>query len=91
MRSNQIDELDLTDGKLYREGFPHELFGELRAAGAVHHHPTVHIVTNAHDGETSFWSIVAHAEIARANRDWQTFSAHDGSGIAPAQAVKMIR
>jgi len=45
-------------------------------------------MTNVHEGEIEFWSIVAHAEIARANRDWQTFSAHDGSGIAPTLAER---
>jgi cytochrome P450 len=88
MRRNQIAELDLTDGTIYRDGFPHEVFRELRAAGPVHRHPTVHVLTNSHDGDVSFWSVVGHAEIARANRDWQTFSAHDGPGIAPTQAER---
>ena len=88
MHATQIAELDLTNGTIYRQGFPHELFRELRAAGGVHRHPTVHLLTNAHDGDVSFWSIVGHAEIARANRDWQTFSAHDGSGIAPTQSER---
>src|SRR3954469_4356552 len=88
MRSSQIAELDLTDGALYRQGFPHELFRELRTAGAVHRHPSVRLMTNVHEGEIEFWSIVAHAEIARANRDWQTFSAHNGSGIAPTHAER---
>ena len=88
MRSNQIAELDLTDGALYREGFPHELFRELRDAGAVHRHPTVRLMTNVYDGDVEFWSIVSHAEIARANRDWQTFSAHNGPGIAPTHAAR---
>jgi cytochrome P450 len=88
MRSNQIAELDLTDGSLYRQGFPHEVFRELRDAGPVHRHPMVRLMTNVHDGDVQFWSIVAHAEIARANRDWQTFSAHDGPGIAPTHAAR---
>ena len=88
MRRTQIAELDLTDGSIYRHGFPHELFRELRAAGGVHRHPTVHLLTNSHDGDVSFWSIVGHAEIARANRDWQTFSALDGPGIAPTQTER---
>ena len=88
MRSNQIAELDLTDGSLYRQGFPHELFRELRDAGPVHRHPMVRLMTNVHDGDVQFWSVVAHAEIARANRDWQTFSAHDGPGIAPTHAAR---
>jgi len=88
MRSSQIAELDLTDGALYRQGFPHELFRELRTAGAVHRHPSVRLLTNVHEGEVEFWSVVAHAEIARANRDWQTFSAHDGSGIAPTHVSR---
>jgi cytochrome P450 len=82
MTSLDVDALDLTDPSLYRDGFPHGLFTELRRAGGVHHHPTV--VTPDRQTELDFWSVVGHDEIERANRDWQTFSALDGSGLAPS-------
>ena len=76
------EQLDLTDPRWYGAGFPHELFGRLRRAGAVHRHPPVTVA--GHHGAVEFWSVVAHAEIERANRDWETFSAFDGTGLAPS-------
>jgi hypothetical protein len=32
-------DVDLTDHELYRQGFPHEVFTDLREQGAVLHHP----------------------------------------------------
>ena len=73
--------VDLTDPRLYTRGFPHELFTELRARGPVHRHEAV-------EGRPAippipFWSIVAHAEIQQANRDWKTFAAQGGPMMAP--------
>ena len=74
-------EVDLTDPQLYTQGFPHELFTELRARGAVHRHQAV-------EGRPAIptipcWSIVTHAEIQQANRDWKTFEAKGGPMMAP--------
>src|SRR5690606_22585015 len=45
-----------------------------------------HVTTRTHDGAPfEFWSIVGHPEIQLANRDWQTFSAHDGPGLQPTE------
>jgi cytochrome P450 len=74
-------DLDLTDPRHYRSGVPHELFTALRGAGPVHRHPTVSLP--GHRREVGFWSVVCHDEIQRANRDWETFSAFDGPGLAP--------
>jgi cytochrome P450 len=71
--------VDLTDPELYRQGFPHELFTELRAEGAVLHHPAVPMA-NAPDG-VPFWAVLRHEEVVRANRDWETFSATRGPAI----------
>lgn len=69
-------DVDLTDPQLYTNGFPHELFTELRARGPVHRHLAV-------EGRPAipsipFWSIVTHPEIQQANRDWKTFEARGG-------------
>jgi cytochrome P450 len=82
MTSLDVEAIDLTDASLYRDGVPHEVFRELRRAGAVHHHQRVKVRSEGVDVELDFWSVVRHEEIERANRDWQTFSARDGSGLA---------
>lgn len=74
-------DVDLTDPQLYTHGFPHDIFTELRARGAVHRHVAVH----GRPGipPIPFWSIVTHPEIQQANRDWKTFEAKGGPMMAP--------
>jgi cytochrome P450 len=76
-------ETDLTDPELYRGGFPHELFTELRTQGPVLHHPAVPM-RRAPEG-VEFWAVLRHAEIQDANRDWQRFSAVLGPSIVGAE------
>jgi cytochrome P450 len=73
-------EIDLTDRMLYKSGIPHDLFAQLRSIGGVVRHPPVS-VPGAQD--FGFWSVVGHPETQQANRDWETFTAVDGPGIAP--------
>ena len=72
-------DMDLTDPELYRHGVPHELFTDLRARGAVLHHPAVPMA-RAPEG-VPFWAVVRHEEVVLANRDWETFSATRGPAI----------
>ncbi|WP_425005558.1 cytochrome P450 [Mycolicibacterium sp. S3B2] len=85
----QILDVDLTDPQLYRNGFPHDVFTELRARGPVHLHPPV----EGRLGITAipFWSIVAHGEIQQANRDWKTFASFDGPMLAPNPLISAGR
>jgi cytochrome P450 len=81
--------IDLTDPQLYADGFPHDVFTELRRAGAVHRHPAV-------EGRPSipsvpFWSVVTHPEIQSINRDWKTFAAFDGPMIGPMPLIASAR
>lgn len=57
---------DLIDPATYVNGFPHEYFTELRAAGPVHRHP--------HPDWGHVWSIVRLAEIREISRHAETFS-----------------
>lgn len=72
-------DVDVTTPDLYRSGFPHELFDELRAQGAVLHHPAVPMRRSPEGIE--FWMVVRHEEILEANRDWHRFSAVQGPSI----------
>ena len=79
-RTIPSSEIDLTDGSLYVDGVPHDAFTALREVGAVVRHPTV---TVRGGDELGFWSVVRHHEAQQANRDWETFTAVDGPGLAP--------
>jgi cytochrome P450 len=81
-----VGAVDLTDPGLYEQGFPHDVFADLRRAGPVHRHPSVRVVRSS--VPVAFWSVVQHAEIQLANRDWATFTALDGPGLAPTAAER---
>lgn len=73
--------VDLTDNEHYRHGFPHGLFTELRAQGAVLRHPEVPM----HRAEEpfGFWAVLGHPELQEASRSWEDFAAIDGPRIVP--------
>jgi cytochrome P450 len=77
-----VSEIDLVDPALYAGGVPHDLFTELRAGGGVHRHRAVSILPGA--APVPFWSVVRHAEIQQANRDWESFTATHNVVIDPA-------
>ncbi|GAB3014457.1 cytochrome P450 [Mycobacterium bourgelatii] len=74
-------DIDLTNPQLYENGFPHEVFTELRRRGPVHLHPAIEGRPDI--PSIPFWSIVTHPEIQQANRDWKTFAAQDGPLLGP--------
>ena len=77
-----VSDIDLIDPTSYEHGVPHELFTELRARGAVHRHRPTKVMPGL--PEVSFWSVVRHAEIQAANRDWETFTATESVTIPPS-------
>ncbi len=79
-------DVDLTDRSLYRHGFPHELFTDLRAHAGVLRHPRA-VLERSPDG-VEFWSVVRHAEVQEASRDWQRFSSLDGPTLSPAPTMQ---
>jgi cytochrome P450 len=79
-------DLDLTDHELYRHGFPHDVFTDLRERGAVLRHPRA-VLERAPQG-VEFWVVTRHAEVQEASRDAQRFSAVDGPTLSPALDVQ---
>src|SRR5262249_19213506 len=53
----------------------------LRASGGVHRHQSVEPIPGR--GSISFWSVVRHADVQQASRDWETFTSRDGVLIYP--------
>jgi cytochrome P450 len=79
--SAPVLDTDLTVHSLYRSGFPHELFRELRNEHAVWRHPRA-TLQRAPDG-MEFWVVLGHPELQSLARDWRTFSSLDGASISP--------
>lgn len=74
-------EVDLTAHDLYRGGFPHDLFRDLRDEHPVWRHPRT-TLTRSPDG-IDFWVVLGHPELQSVARDWRTFSSLDGASISP--------
>lgn len=79
--SAPVLDVDLTVHDLYRGGFPHELFGELRDEHPVWRHPSA-TLTRSPDG-IEFWAVLGHPELQSVARDWKTFSSLDGASLSP--------
>lgn len=70
--------IDLTDLDRFADGFPHDLFTQLRADAPVWwQEPTPHT-----PGGEGFWAISTHTELLRVVRDPATFSSATGPGRA---------
>jgi cytochrome P450 len=74
-----LDEIDLTEYELYRQGFPHEIFTQLRRRAPVWHHPA-----SSPDNEIGgqpFWVLSRYDDIQATNRDTETFTAIKGPAL----------
>tara|TARA_R110000823_G_scaffold27609_16_gene80467 strand:- start:32764 stop:34038 length:1275 start_codon:yes stop_codon:yes gene_type:complete len=74
--------IDLSDRDLYRQGFPHPLFAQLREQAPVFRHPASAGVMQ-HQIEEPFWVVSRFADVRQVSRDTETFSATDGPSIQP--------
>ena len=77
---SDLADLDLTDGKRYRHGFPHEIFTMLRREAPVWWQAVPDNFT-ANDDE-GFWVLSRYDDIQAANRDIELFSALDGPSLS---------
>ncbi|MEM9176695.1 MAG: cytochrome P450 [Myxococcota bacterium] len=74
-----LDELDLTDSTLYRQGFPHDVFRRLRDEAPVWRHPETDGLSET--GGMGFTVLSRYADIQAANRDPETFLSCKGPGL----------
>lgn len=74
--------VDLSDFALWRNGFPDELFTELRHASPLFRHDlTPGVAETVH---RDFWVATKHRHAVRLHRDAESFTAVDGPTIQPA-------
>jgi cytochrome P450 len=68
--------LDLADLSLWADGFPDEVFADLRRHTPVYHQSRTAIVDDRVGRE--FWVCTKHAEVTQVHRDHDAFTATDG-------------
>lgn len=73
--------VDLSDSALWRNGFPDELFAELRRERPIFHHELTDGV--AKTVKRDFWMTTKHRHAQRIHRDTDSFTAVDGPLIQP--------
>ena len=79
-RASGLAQLDLTDGELYRQGFPHETFVRLRREAPVWWQAIPDTLTETQ--EEGFWVLSRYDDVQTANRDTERFSALDGPSLS---------
>jgi cytochrome P450 len=77
--ANDFDRIDLTNARLYRDGFPHALFARLRREAPVWWHAAPAGFAGVDPG---FWVLSRYDDVQAANRDAELFSALDGPSLA---------
>jgi len=75
----KLEEIDLTQSSLYRKGFPHDVFSQLREEAPVWRHPDTPGLEET--GGESFWVLSRYEDIRAANRDAETFLSKGGAGL----------
>ena len=77
--------VDLSDSSLWRNGFPDELFGELRRTRPIFRHELTAGVQQLFSGrlQRDFWVTTKHRHAVRLHRDVDSFTAVDGPLIQP--------
>ena len=68
--------LDLADLALWADGFPDDVFTDLRRRSPVYHQTRTAIVDSLVGRE--FWVCTKHAEVSQVHRDHEAFTATDG-------------
>ena len=68
--------LDLADLSLWADGFPDDVFVDLRRRTPVYHQSLTAIVDKSVGRE--FWVCTKHAEVTQVHRDHDAFTATDG-------------
>jgi len=74
-----IDEIDLTQTELYRQGFPHEVFTTLREQAPVWRHPETPGFERT--GGEGFWVLSRYEDIRNVNRASDVFLSRAGPGL----------
>ncbi len=75
-----MDDIDLTDGRIFGRGFPHDVFTTLRREAPGYWQAFRPDFAGEHD--PGFWVLSRYADVKAANRDAELFCSYDGPQLA---------
>jgi cholest-4-en-3-one 26-monooxygenase len=71
----ELSEIDLTDGRNFVPGVPHDWFKALRKDAPVYWHP------DASSPRGGFWTVTGYEDCVTVNREWERFSSAKRSAL----------
>jgi cytochrome P450 len=74
-----LEDIDLTESELYRQGFPHDVFTTLREEAPVWRHPDTSGFE--HTCDEGFWVLSRYEDIRYVNRRSDVFLSEGGPGL----------
>jgi len=75
-----IADLELTDGELWLDGPPHEVFRQMRSGCPIHWTESFELFPE----EPGFWSVTTADDVHTVSRDWKTYSSERGGVLVAA-------
>jgi cytochrome P450 len=89
LKSVDLEEVLVTEGELWEEGPPHELFARLRGECPVHWTKRI----TEFPEEAGFWSVTTADDVLAVSRDWRTFSSEKGgvTGVSAVFPLELVR
>jgi len=81
-----VRDLDLTDARIFKQGFPHDVFTTLRREAPVYWQAFPPGFPGEHD--PGFWVLSRYADVQATNRDAELFCSYDGPQLAIQPAMR---
>ena len=81
-----VRDLDLTDARIFKQGFPHDVFTTLRREAPVYWQAFPPDFAGKHD--PGFWVLSRYEDVQAANRDAELFCSYDGPQLAIQPAMR---
>ncbi len=81
-----VDHIDLTDARTFAQGFPHDVFTNLRRESPVCWQEFPEGFPGDHD--PGFWVLSRYDDVQAANRDAELFCSYDGPQLAIQPAMR---
>jgi cholest-4-en-3-one 26-monooxygenase len=82
---SDLEHVLVGERELWRDGPPHELFGQLRAECPVHFTERI----TEYPKEAGYWSITTADDVHKVSRDWRTYSSQLGGVTAVTDAFPL--
>jgi hypothetical protein len=81
-----VRDIDLTDARIFGQGFPHDVFTTLRREAPVYWQAFPPAFPGQHD--PGFWVLSRYEDVQAANRDAELFCSYDGPQLAIQPAMR---